>query len=89
MNVATMTKDGEVYHMKMAVQPTEILVNFDDWKHNRLIFLSANKFVIDTFVSFVRLLIFPFSSTDILDSPGFRCLLSAYTSLARVAYSSE
>ncbi|PIC21557.1 hypothetical protein B9Z55_026348 [Caenorhabditis nigoni] len=27
MNVATMTKDGEVYHMEMTVQPTEILVN--------------------------------------------------------------
>ncbi|CAO4387571.1 unnamed protein product [Caenorhabditis nigoni] len=37
MNVATMTKDGEVYHMKMAVQPTEILANLDDWKHHRLI----------------------------------------------------
>ncbi|UMM20225.1 hypothetical protein L5515_015563 [Caenorhabditis briggsae] len=36
-NIATMTKDGEVYHMKIAVQPTEILVNLDDWKHSRLI----------------------------------------------------
>ncbi|PIC48601.1 hypothetical protein B9Z55_007508 [Caenorhabditis nigoni] len=33
--IATMTKDGKVYHMEMKVQPTEILVNLDDWKHSR------------------------------------------------------
>ncbi|CAO4367113.1 unnamed protein product [Caenorhabditis nigoni] len=34
MDIATMTKDGKVYHMEMKIQPTEILVNLDDWKHN-------------------------------------------------------